>query len=180
MDKTAIKPYKEIEYKIYAYTLPDVPSHEGYVKIGQTTRDAKTRVFEQVGTVGLKPKILFEKLARKADGTWFRDKQLHRYIMSKGIKKKDFNGKADEWFYFNGYLEKAEELTEEFIQQGHDQAQIKQEVERLDYTLRAEQQAAVEKTLEYYESGKEPREFLWNAKPRFGKTLTTYDFIRKI
>ncbi len=60
------------------------------------------------------------------------------------------------------------------------QAQIKQEVERLDYTLRAEQQAAVEKTLEYYESGKEPREFLWNAKPRFGKTLTTYDFIRKI
>lgn len=180
MDKTAIKPFKEVKYKIYAYTLPDVPSHEGYVKIGQTTRDAKTRVFEQVGTVGLKPKILFEKLARKADGTWFRDKQLHRYIMSKGIKKKDFNGKADEWFYFNGYLEKAEELTEEFIQQGYDQAQIKQEVERLDYTLRAEQQAAVEKTLEYYESGKEPREFLWNAKPRFGKTLTTYDFIRKI
>ena len=28
-------------------------------------------------------------------------------------------------------------------------------------------------------SGKEPTEFLWNAKPRFGKTLATYDFIRK-
>ncbi len=115
MDKTAIKPFKEVKYKIYAYTLPDVPSHEGYVKIGQTTRDAKTRVFEQVGTVGLKPKILFEKLARKADGTWFRDKQLHRYIMSKGIKKKDFNGKADRWLYFNRYLKKAEELTEKFL-----------------------------------------------------------------
>jgi hypothetical protein len=28
-------------------------------------------------------------------------------------------------------------------------------------------------------SGKEPAEFLWNAKPRFGKTLSTYDFARK-
>lgn len=180
MVKTTIKPYKEVQYRIYAYTLPEVPSHEGYVKIGQTTRDAKTRVFEQVGTVGLKPKILFEKLARKADGTWFRDKQLHRYIMSKGFKKKDFNGKADEWFYFNGYLEKAEEITDEFIQQGYDKAQIKEDEQRSDYILRAEQHAAVEKTLAYYKSGKEPREFLWNAKPRFGKTLTTYDFIRKI
>ena len=33
---------------------------------------------------------------------------------------------------------------------------------------------------EYYNSGKEPREFLWNAKPRFGKTLTAYDFVRQI
>lgn len=178
MGKTAIKPYKNIEYKIYGYILPEVPSHEGYVKIGETTRDAKTRVYEQVGTVGLTPKILFEKLARKSDGTWFRDRELHRYLERQGIKRKDFNGKADEWFYFNGYLEKAEQLTEQFINQDYDEVQI--DSEHLEYILRNEQQEAVDKTLAYYESGVEPREFLWNAKPRFGKTLTTYDFIRHI
>lgn len=178
MGKTAIKPYKNIEYKIYGYILPEVPSHEGYVKIGETTRDAKTRVYEQVGTVGLTPKILFEKLARKSDGTWFRDRELHRYLERQGIKRKDFNGKADEWFYFNGYLEKAEQLTEQFINQDYDEVQI--DSEHSEYILRNEQQEAVDKTLAYYESGVEPREFLWNAKPRFGKTLTTYDFIRRI
>ena len=77
MDKTIIKPFEEIEYKIYGYTLPEVPTHDGYVKIGDTTRDAATRVFEQVGTAGLNPNILFEKLAKKSDGKWFRDKELH-------------------------------------------------------------------------------------------------------
>lgn len=43
-----------------------------------------------------------------------------------------------------------------------------------DYTLRQEQEEAVSKTLAYFKNhlgGK----FLWNAKPRFGKTLSTYD-----
>src|SRR5699024_2437106 len=39
---------------------------------------------------------------------------------------------------------------------------------------------AVEKTLEYYHDDHEEKEFLWNAKPRFGKTLTTFDFIRNL
>ena len=31
-----------------------------------------------------------------------------------------------------------------------------------------------------YFSGRESGEFLWNAKPRFGKTLTTYDLIKEM
>src|SRR5690625_2732042 len=103
MDQTIIKPFDEIEYKVYGYTLPEVPNHEGYVKIGDTTRDAVTRIFEQVGTAGLNPKILFEKIARKSDGEWFRDKDLHNYLTMNGIERKNFNNRADEWFYFNGY-----------------------------------------------------------------------------
>lgn len=178
MDKTIIKPFKEIKYKVYGYTLPEVPNHDGYVKIGDTTRDVVTRIFEQVGTAGLNPKILFEKLARRSDGEWFRDKDLHRFLLLNGIKKKDFNSRADEWFYFNGNLEKAEELTDKFINRDYDEIQI--DDNRFDYVLRNEQQLAVEKTYEYYKGDQEPKEFLWNAKPRFGKTLTTYDFIRKI
>lgn len=173
-----IKPFEEVSYKIYGYSLPEVPTHDGYVKIGDTTRDAMTRVFEQVGTAGLNPDILFEKLARKSDGSWFRDKELHRFLLQNGIDRKNFNNRADEWFYFNGQLEKAEELTEKFINIDYEEVQLSDD--KYDYVLRSEQQLAVEKTLEYYQGNDEEKEFLWNAKPRFGKTLTTYDFIRNL
>lgn len=178
MDKTVIKPFTEIQYKIYGYTLPEVPNHSGYVKIGDTTRQAAKRIFEQVGTAGLNPEILFEKKALKSDGEWFRDKDLHKYLELNGIQKKDFNGRADEWFYFNGHPEKAAELTDKFIHRDYDEIQI--DDNRSTYILRNEQQQAVEKTFNYYQSQQEPKEFLWNAKPRFGKTLTTYDFIRNL
>src|SRR5690625_1145475 len=96
MDKIIIKPFEEIKYKVYGCTLPEVPNHDGYVKIGDTTRDAVTRVLEQVGTAGLNPDILFEKLARKSDGKWFRDKELHQFLILNGIEKKNFNNRDDE------------------------------------------------------------------------------------
>lgn len=178
MDKTIIKPFDEIEYKVYGYTLPEVPNHDGYVKVGDTTRNAVQRIFEQVGTAGLNPEVLFEKKAQKSDGEWFRDKDLHRFLIQNGIQKENFNGRADEWFYFNGTPEKAERLTDKFINRDYDEIQI--DDKRSDYVLRNEQQQAVEKTFEYYQSNQESKEFLWNAKPRFGKTLTTYDFIRNL
>ena len=178
MDRTMIHSFKEVEIKVYGYTLPEVPNHKGYVKIGDTSRDAARRIFEQVGTAGLNPDILFERLARKSDGQWFRDKELHKFLVLNGIEKKDFNGTADEWFNFKDNLSRAEELTDKFINKDYDEVQISDE--HTDYILRREQLDAVERTFEYYSSSQEPKEFLWNAKPRFGKTLTTYDFIRKI
>jgi hypothetical protein len=178
MDRTIINPFEELDLKIYAYTLPEVPSHEGYIKIGDTNRQVKKRIFEQVGTAGLNPDILFEKIAKKSDGTWFHDRSLHRFLQQNGIQKKDFNGHADEWFYFNGTPEKAEILTDRYINCDYDEIQIDEA--HSDYSLRNEQSKAVQLTLDYYNSGQEPKEFLWNAKPRFGKTLTSYDFVRKI
>lgn len=178
MDRTVINPYEELDLKIYAYTLPEVPSHEGYVKIGDTTRQVEKRIFEQVGTAGLNPDILFERLAKRSDGTWFHDKSLHRFLQLNGVPKKNFNNYADEWFYFNGTPEKAEILTDKYINLDYDEIQINDS--HSEYSLRNEQGSAVQLTLDYHNSGKEPKEFLWNAKPRFGKTLTTYEFVRKI
>lgn len=45
--------------------------------------------------------------------------------------------------------------------------------------MRAEQEAAVSKTLDYFQLH-EQGEFLWNAKPRFGKTLATYDLCKRL
>lgn len=47
------------------------------------------------------------------------------------------------------------------------------------YTLRPEQHDAVTKTLAYWKSHHDGK-FLWNAKPRFGKTLAAYDFAKRI
>ena len=49
----------------------------------------------------------------------------------------------------------------------------------IPYILRAEQEKAVSLTKAYKESH-EKGEFLWNAKPRFGKTLAVYDFMKRI
>ena len=50
--------------------------------------------------------------------------------------------------------------------------------EKLTYALRKEQQEAVSITKAYFESG--GAEFLWNANPRFGKTLTSYDMVQQM
>ncbi len=176
-DNTIIKPYEELQRQIYGYILPEVPSHDGYVKVGDTQRETKVRVFEQVSTAGLTPEILFEKIARRSDGKWFKDKDLHRFFDLKGVKKAEF-GTATEWYFFNDTPERAEELTDKYIAMDYDGIQV--DDGKFEYILRAEQKKAVEDTLDYYNSGQEPREFLWNAKPRFGKTLTAYDFVRQI
>lgn len=48
----------------------------------------------------------------------------------------------------------------------------------IPYKLREEQQRAVAMTVDYQAAHKDG-EFLWNAKPRFGKTLSVYDLCRK-
>ena len=62
-DRILIKPFGELKRRIYGYILPGVPSHEGYVKVGETTRETWLRVSEQVSTLGLTPQLLFERLA---------------------------------------------------------------------------------------------------------------------
>ena len=86
-----------------------------------------------MGTVGLNPNILFEKIAKKSDGTWFHDKLLHRFLQLNGVQKKDFNGHADEWFYFNGTPEKAELLTDKYINSDYDEIQIDEALMKENY-----------------------------------------------
>src|SRR5699024_3884884 len=173
-----IKPYEQIDLKVYGYSLPQVPSHQGLMKVGETNREVEKRISEQVGTIGLDPKIHFQRKAKKADGKWFHDRDLHRFFILNDIQRHSFGNSAEEWFDFKGRYEEAITLTDKFINNDYDEIQISSE--EYDYILREEQQKAVDKTLGYYQSKTTNREFLWNAKPRFGKTLTTYDFVRKI
>lgn len=181
IDHTVIKPIVEINRKIYGYTIPAITDRERYVKIGQTERDVETRIHEQIGTVGVKAKIYFKRKAQRIDGTYFTDKNLHNFLLQNKIEKANF---GTEWFYFGDHPENAEIMTDKYINLDYSGVQKPDESERCTYTLRKEQNEAVEKTIQYYDKTQKDdqlsKEFLWNAKPRFGKTLTTYDMIRRL
>lgn len=187
-DKKQIKTFKQVYPQIYSYTLPNRPDNDGWQKIGYTEReDVDKRIREQVRTPGLHEEYkklwsapaIFEPV-EKFD--FFDDHKLHKYLVKNGIRKDEGRGK--EWFYFNGAPEKSKELFDSFRRRDFG---IIQHGQKYKYTLRHEQNAAVEKTLEYakrhqtidFNNPNEEAKFLWNAKPRFGKTLTTYDFAKR-
>ena len=177
MTKTEISPCKKFDLKVYGYTLPDLPTHEGCVKVGETQNDVKSRIMQQTATAGLRSELLFQRNAVRNDGKLFHDRDLHAYYKQRGIPRAILNNHASEWFKF-GDLSLAEKLTDEYI--FSDPKEDQAGAEHLDYILRAEQAQAVEKTIDYWCNPIHGAEFLWNAKPRFGKTLATYDFMRKI
>jgi len=177
MNKTIIAPYRKLNLKVYGYTLPDQPTHQGCVKVGETQNEVKDRILQQTATAGLTTKLLFQRNAVRSDGKLFHDRDLHTYYRQQGIPRAILNNRASEWFKF-GDLSLAEKLTDDYIFSDYSEVQVS--AQRSDYILRAEQAHAVEVTLDYWCDPVHGTEFLWNAKPRFGKTLTTYDFMRKI
>ena len=83
---------------IYAYRLVGVPSHEGYLKIGYTDRDAETRVREQLHTSGIAYRIVLEESAMRADGTCFLDHDIHAVLRRKGFPRLREENDKNEWF----------------------------------------------------------------------------------
>lgn len=180
MASTTIKTIDQASPTIYAYITPNDVSKKGWVKIGYTERDVEMRIKEQTHTSDTKYKLLWSHDARFDGGEYFCDTDFHWYLTQCGIERGKFkhSGRLSEWFYLGEGKEKqSEELFKKFVFK--DYCQIQSPAQGTQYQLREEQADAVLCTLAYMKSGKEPADFLWNAKPRFGKTLATYDFVRK-
>lgn len=174
-DNTLIKTTKIVYPQIYAYTLPTMPEDDGWIKIGYTEREnVDDRILEQTKTAAVNlpyNKLWSEPAKFNSTDKWFMDKQLHSYL--KRFKEVEQRPNT-EWFYYNGTPEKAHADFDDFRNNEYSQGK-----EQLNYTLRSEQEAAVHMALTY-EKLHDGGEVLWNAKPRFGKTLTTYDLARKL
>lgn len=170
--QTKIAPKRVIKPTIYAYITPTNTAKDGWIKIGYTDRDADTRIYEQTHTAGIEPKKLWDYEARFNGGGYFFDHDFHAYLKQNGIRR----NKGTEWFYFNSHPERAKELYREFVFKDYSEVQKEQ---KNSYQLRSGQHEAVEQTLAYIEDNPNG-EFLWNAKPRFGKTLASYDLIQKL
>lgn len=174
-----IKTTKAVYPQIYSYILPKEPENEGSQKIGYTERrDFEVRVREQTQTPAkrFEYEVRWHHSAFFADNkTDFKDKTFHDFLIKKGIPKRDDLG--TEWFYFNGTPEMSEQLFHVFREQGF--TALQNDDGKISYILRTEQDGAVNLALENFNSP-DNHEVLWNAKPRFGKTLASYDLAKRL
>jgi Type III restriction enzyme, res subunit len=159
--------------RIYAYSIDD-PAHKGLLKVGQTTRDVKQRVTEQVKTAAIKNyKIELDESAERDDGMLFSDHQVRAALAKKGLENTEL-----EWMRCS-VADVQTVLTE--LRTGQQLTGTHHET----FPMRREQVEAVNKTHAYFHSiwtedmHAVPR-FLWNAKMRFGKTFTTYQLAKKL
>lgn len=153
----------------YAYTTPGVPKHDGWTKIGFTERDVATRINEQTHTVGVDAKIWWHLRAAymtEPFGT-FTDKDFHAYLKKLGIAREE----GTEWFRITPDTARGDFVD---FTQNHGVVSESDADAVIPYKLRDEQNDAVQSAYDYFKSH-DNGEFLWNCKPRFGKTLSAYD-----
>lgn len=172
-----VKSSRPVIPQIYAYTTPEIHSHDGWTKIGYTERPVEKRIAEQTKTANVEAILQWNGNATWEDGSGtFKDTKFHDYLRKLGIEqmRDKQSGKWLEWLHID-----PDKAHTDFYQFRENHGVISKSVTSVSsYQLRDEQERAVEKTLTYARSH-ENGQFLWNAKPRFGKTLTTYDFIKR-
>lgn len=185
---------KTFEYKlIYVFRIND-KAHEGLLKIGEATCNtdkdpneiapnsnllntaAKKRINQYTTTAGIVYELLYTELAvcsvlRNGINSVvaFSDHDVHRVLERTGIKRHYFDtqNKANEWFKVD--LETAKKAISA-VKEGR-ASLLSSEVSegRSPIIFRPEQADAIKKTIKQFKTG---NQMLWNAKMRFGKTLT--------
>lgn len=165
------------------------PAYIGLEKIGDATTDdletdntpnsndlrqvAERRIKQYMETAGVPHKLQWAELAyRKTDHTWFRDYDVHEVLDRSHVKKTEVT-EGNEWYQTD--VETAKKAIQA-VKEG------KKSLEGLDtkpapikIVLRPEQNAAVKKTEKAFKSYDK---MLWNAKMRFGKTLSALQLVK--
>ena len=168
-----LAPKPEDRPRIYAYSIVD-KAHGGLLKVGQTTRDVKQRVAEQLKTAAIRNfRVELDESGEREDGTIFSDHEVRAALVRKGFENTEL-----EWMRCT-VSDLKTVLTE--LRRGKPFTGTHHET----FGLRREQAQAVNKTHAYFHSiwnedmHAVPR-FLWNAKMRFGKTFTAYQLAKKL
>ncbi len=174
MKKLNIKTRSAVVPMCYAYTTPEIQRHNGWTKIGYTENDVKQRIAQQTQTADVRTVLHWYEKAIYADGSGdtFSDKDFHTYLIKNDVARLD----NTEWFKI--LPDKSHDMFFDFTKNRG----VLTSFGAIDYTLRAEQAKAVHDAKRYFDaktSLDEP-EFLWNAKPRFGKTLSAYDLCKQL
>ncbi len=158
--------------KIYAYTTPGVTYHDGWVKIGYTEADdVNVRIKQQCHTANIAWILAWQGNAvYEGSHDTFIDKAFHAYLNKLGYQQEAHT----EWFRIG-----TDESRMKFYDFRENRGFVKGKPTQ-QYQLREDSQGeAVRKTIESFRNSPES-EYLWNAKPRFGKTLAVYDLCMKM
>lgn len=199
-----IKYFEELKSKlIYVFRISD-EAHRDCLKIGEATIDvdpdevdittippnskvlnqaARNRIDQYTTTAGIAYELLYTETASYRRGSrtiGFNDKNVHEVLKRSGIQRKEFkhiNKGGKEWFITD--LETAK-LAIAAVKQGHESLTPgEKNMHRSPIEFRPEQAEAIDKTVKLYKkaAGK-TRSMLWNAKMRFGKTLSALQVIK--
>ena len=178
---------------IYVFRINDA-AHHGCLKIGEATCEdenvfglspnskalneaARKRINQYTQTAGIAYDLLYTELTVYNRGGLrsFNDKEVHNVLERSGIKKKVFDtvNKANEWFITD--LETVKRAIAA-IKEGRSSlssAEVTREYSPIIF--RPEQQEAISKTKKQFKKG---NQMLWNAKMRFGKTLSALQVVK--
>ncbi|NKS63657.1 DEAD/DEAH box helicase family protein [Rhodococcus hoagii] len=178
MSSPKINTFREITPLIYSWKTPDIPKYDGWEKIGYTEQEsADVRIAQQASQLSVEKQKLWVRRAlfTSEAGGRFTDKDFHAFLKQQGVER-ETTPKRTEWHHFAVAPRKSIDYFNDFA--GQDFPDLPSSGGEDDYTLRPEQQAAVDQAVAAFKS--DNNEVLWNAKPRFGKTLTTYDLMRTL
>lgn len=190
--------YQSFHFRlIYVFTIKD-SKHRGCVKVSETSlgedvdnpfglqpsckelnRAAKARIDQYTRTVGLDDdvQIIYTELTAslsKGKITQFNDKQVHEILERSGIKKKKIGG-ATEWFECG--LAEVKEAVKAAKEGRSSISLMDAEKKQQPIIFRPEQLKAIKDTKSRFATN---NQFLWNAKMRFGKTLTALQVVKEM
>lgn len=199
-----LKFQSSFEYKlIYVFRIND-EAHRDVLKIGDATiktdKDytelrpsstelnsaAKARIDEYTSTAGISYQLLYTEVAvyknnnpksKKYGLTLaFRDHDVHRVLLRSEIERVQFDThkKQNEWFKCD--LETAKKAIQAVKENKSSLSGADISQDRSPIIFRPEQEEAIEKTLKTF---KKSDRMLWNAKMRFGKTLTALEVAKR-
>lgn len=180
MPSPNISTFREVVPYIYSWKTPDIPRYDGWEKIGYTEQESsETRIAQQASQLNVeKVKVWSYRAAFSTEaGGRFTDIDFHAFLKQQGVEREmpPKYEKRTEWHHFATAPRTSLDYIKSFIFQDFATPRL---IAEEDYQLRPEQDAAVAQAIAALERGE--GEVLWNAKPRFGKTLTTYDFMRRM
>ena len=180
---------------IYIFAIGD-EWHKDCLKIGETTLEedngdllapndpllqeaARNRIDQYTKTAGIAYQLLHTELTIYIKGGTvcsFNDKQVHAVLERSGIKKKVFDTVkgANEWYCCD--LETAKNAIRA-VKNG--QTSLKPgdiSTEQTPIVFRPEQTKAIEQTIKQF---RKSNQMLWNAKMRFGKTLSALEVVNR-
>ena len=136
-------------------------------------RYADRRINQYMGTSLIPYDLQWVELAYNSKTKqWFRDYDVHEVLKRSGIKRDEDN---HEWFKTDVETVKA---AIKAVKDGRKSIDITAHVANLQpkIELRPEQKEAIKKTKKAFKKG---NKMLWNAKMRFGKTLTALQLIKE-
>ena len=180
---------------IYVFAIND-EAHSDCLKIGETTLDddngeelypncelfnkaAHNRIRQYTATAGIAYQLLYTCTASFNHNGMIlmvNDKQVHRVLERSGIKPKKFPGVkgADEWYCCDLETVKKAITAAKRMENSLKPSDITQG--QSPVIFRPEQQLAIDRTRKQFQRG---NQMLWNAKMRFGKTLSALQVVKE-